>query len=168
MNITKNHCFILTICWILLACASQVSAENYFDKSLYSPGDIIIKRDIKKLFFVGLDGDFLSYPVAIGKKSTPTPNGVYHIVRKEKWPAWFPTSDMRKKQRNLPARVPGGFSNPLGSRVLYLDKFLIRIHGTNNPRSIGKAASHGCIRMRNSDIESLYQKASVGTSVFIE
>lgn len=110
------------------------------------------------------------YPVAIGKKTTSTPAGQYKVINKREWPDWFPSEKIRHENPDkiLPKRVPGGKENPLGARAIYLDHDGIRIHGTNRESSIGKAVSHGCIRMHNKHIEEVYQLVSVDSPVIIE
>jgi lipoprotein-anchoring transpeptidase ErfK/SrfK len=105
------------------------------------------------------------YRCAVGQPRYPTPKGTFKIIAKAMNPAWHnPGSDWA---RSMPAYIPPGPSNPLGTRALYLNVSGIRIHGTNKISSIGTAASHGCIRMANSDIENLYPRVPVGIPVFI-
>ncbi len=95
------------------------------------------------------------YPIAVGKHSTPSPNGSFHIASRVVKPTWY-----------QPGRVvPAGPTNPLGTRWMGLGYKGYGIHGTNRPRSIGKAASHGCIRMRNQDVEDLFERVEVGDPV---
>jgi L,D-transpeptidase ErfK/SrfK len=95
------------------------------------------------------------YPIAVGKQSTPSPNGSFHIVSRVVKPTWY-----------QPGKVVGpGPENPLGTRWMGLGYKGYGIHGTNRPRSIGKAASHGCIRMRNQDVEELFERVEVGDPV---
>lgn len=91
--------------------------------------------------------------------------GTHKVTRKAEWPDWRPPAEMRKRQPGLPAFMPGGPKNPLGARALYLGSTLYRIHGSNEPWTIGKAVSSGCIRMRNEDVIDLYGRVGVGTSV---
>lgn len=134
----------------------------------HEKGSIVINIKERKLLYVLDDLSAIEYQVAVGKRGSATPKREYKIENKAKWPIWYPTEEMRKKDKKLPKKIPGGPHNPLGARALYLDNSLIRIHGTNDPRSIGRAASHGCIRMRNGDVIDLYSRANVGTHVFIE
>lgn len=106
-----------------------------------------------------------TWRTAIGMRSFPTPQGAYKIIRKSPAPSWSnPGSDWAA---DMPSYIPPGPSNPLGVRALYLNAPGIRIHGTNKLSSIGTAASHGCVRMRNTDIKKLYPMIPVGTRVFI-
>ena len=95
------------------------------------------------------------YPIAVGKHSTPSPNGSFHIASRVMKPTWYQPGMV----------VPAGPANPLGTRWMGLGYKGYGIHGTNRPRSIGKAASHGCIRMRNQDVEDLFERVEVGDAV---
>jgi lipoprotein-anchoring transpeptidase ErfK/SrfK len=95
------------------------------------------------------------YPIAVGKHSTPSPNGSFHIASRVVKPTWYQPGKV----------VPAGPENPLGTRWMGLGYKGYGIHGTNRPRSIGKAASHGCIRMRNQDVEDLFERVEVGDPV---
>ncbi|MGB3282060.1 MAG: L,D-transpeptidase, partial [Methylovirgula sp.] len=93
--------------------------------------------------------------------------GVKTISRKAEWPNWTPPSDMLKRRPDLPSRMAGGTDNPLGARALYLGSSLYRIHGTNQPWTIGTNVSSGCIRMMNGDVIDLYNHVRVGTKVVV-
>ena len=133
------------------------------------PGDILIDTAKRRLYFAYDDELVLVYPVAVGREGALW-KGSARIGRMVDGPAWYPTADQRKR-KNLPARVAPGPNNPLGDYALYLFKddvdTLIRIHGTNNPSSIGKAVSDGCFRMRNEHIEELYGYVSIGARVTV-
>ncbi|HSK46674.1 MAG TPA: L,D-transpeptidase, partial [Coriobacteriia bacterium] len=106
-----------------------------------------------------------TYPCAVGTPGYPTPTGKYEIVLKRYLPTWVnPGSDWGK---DMPASIPPGPGNPLGTRALNIDAPGIRFHGTENIASVGTAASHGCMRMYRSDIEDLYERVDVGNKVFI-
>lgn len=132
------------------------------------PGSIVIITDAKRLYYVLGDDMAYEFPIAVGKHEKDRFYGTYPITRKTKWPAWRPTASMLKKEPRLPKIVKGGKRNPLGARALYLGDSLFRIHGTNRPSSIGKAASHGCIRMHNSDVKKLYDIVSVLDMVYVQ
>jgi lipoprotein-anchoring transpeptidase ErfK/SrfK len=108
--------------------------------------------------------------VGVGKEGFSW-RGSERVTRKAEWPGWTPPAQMiareRAKGRILPAHMPGGPENPLGARALYLGSTLYRIHGTNQPYTIGQAVSSGCIRMRNEDVMELYERVSVGTRVVV-
>jgi len=89
------------------------------------------------------------------------------ISRMAEWPDWRPPAEMIERDPNLPQFMPGGLQNPLGARALYLGRTLYRIHGTNDPATIGRFVSSGCIRMRNQDILDLYQRVSIGALVVV-
>ena len=90
------------------------------------------------------------------------------ITRKAEWPDWTPPEEMRQRGPNLPVHMDGGVDNPLGARALYLGSTLYRIHGSNEPWTIGHAVSSGCIRMRNEDVIDLYDRVKVGTKVIVQ
>ena len=133
-----------------------------------NPGSIVIRTDEKRLYYILGDDLAYSFPIAVGKKEKDRFYGAFLITRKVKWPSWRPTSKMLEKEPFLPTVVPGGKRNPLGARALYLGSTAYRIHGTNNPHSIGKAASHGCIRMYNRDIKTLYNIVNLWETVYVE
>ena len=121
------------------------------------------------------DGMALKYGVGVGRAGFAW-KGAAHIKRKATWPNWYPTENMRKREwkknrRRLPRMVKGGPKNPLGARALYLYQgevdTLYRIHGTNNPASIGHARSSGCIRLLNEEIVDLHKRARIGAKVIV-
>jgi lipoprotein-anchoring transpeptidase ErfK/SrfK len=134
------------------------------------PGTIIIDTTQNFLFVVEDGGRARRYGVGTGKPGFEWA-GTHKVTRKAEWPDWRPPSEMiareRQKGRILPAYMPGGPENPLGARALYLGSTLYRIHGTNQPWTIGQAVSSGCIRMRNEDVVELYERTSVGTKVVV-
>ena len=129
----------------------------------------LIESSKRRLLFAYDDEIILVYPVAIGKEGAQW-KGVAIIERMVDGPTWYPTADQRKK-RKLPERILPGPGNPLGDYALYLYQggkdTLIRIHGTNNPSSVGKAVSDGCFRMRNEHIGELYNLVSEGAKVTV-
>jgi len=136
----------------------------------YSPGTLVISTADRYLYLVMENGEARRYGVGVGKEGF-TWSGSHKITRKAEWPGWTPPSEMivreRKKGRELPAYMEGGPENPLGARALYIGDTLYRIHGTNQPWTIGKAVSSGCIRMRNEDVTDLYERVGVGTRVVV-
>lgn len=142
-----------------------VSYEN--DKKV---GSIVIDTQTKHLYLVLGDGKARRYGVGVGKQGFEW-TGSEKITRKGEWPSWRPPSEMiareKKKGRILPAYMEGGPQNPLGARALYLGSTLYRIHGTNQPWTIGQAVSSGCIRMRNQDVVDLYERVRVGARVTV-
>ena len=135
-----------------------------------APGTIVVDTRAKFLYHVGRDGTARRYGVGVGKPGFGW-KGRHPITRKAEWPSWTPPKAMiareRKKGRILPAHMKGGEANPLGARALYLGSTLYRIHGTNQPWTIGRAVSSGCIRMRNQDVMDLYERVKVGTRVVV-
>ncbi|MER0238836.1 L,D-transpeptidase [Fulvimarina sp. MAC8] len=135
-----------------------------------SVGTIVIDTNARFLYHVEANGMAMRYGVGVGKPGFEW-RGTHKITAKKEWPSWTPPKEMiareKKKGRILPAFMPGGVENPLGARALYLGSTLYRIHGTNQPWTIGQAVSSGCIRMRNQDVEDLYQRARVGTKVVV-
>jgi lipoprotein-anchoring transpeptidase ErfK/SrfK len=136
-------------------------------------GTIIIDTDSRFLYLVLGRGLAKRYGIAVGRDGFAW-SGTATVKRKIKWPAWYPPKQMQARDREAwrwRRGMPGGPRNPLGARALYLYKgevdTLFRIHGTRDPKSIGKAASSGCIRMLNADIMELYEKAPLGTKVVV-
>ncbi len=129
-----------------------------------SAGTIVVDTAARLLYLVRGDGTAVRYRVAVGRPGT-TWKGMQTITAKQEWPQWTPTPEMRRSRPGLPRHVAGGPRNPLGARALYLGSTLYRIHGTTDPRSIGRAASAGCFRMLNDDVIELYRFVPVGTKV---
>jgi len=132
----------------------------------HRPGTIVIDTGRKFLYLVQDGGKALRYGVGVGREGFSW-RGTERITRKAEWPDWRPPAAMRRRQPELPAFMPGGPNNPLGARALYLGNTLYRIHGTNDPSSIGRAMSSGCIRMMNHDVEDLYRRVGIGTRVVV-
>ena len=130
------------------------------------PGTIVIDTPNKFLFLVEKGGKALRYGIGVGRPGFMW-SGVKAISRKAEWPAWTPPEDMLKRRPDLPTHMEGGPENPLGARALYLGSSLYRIHGTNEPYTIGTNVSSGCIRMMNEDVKDLYDRVGVGTKVVV-
>jgi lipoprotein-anchoring transpeptidase ErfK/SrfK len=134
-------------------------------------GTIVIDTADKFLYLVQGDGTARRYGVGVGKEGFIW-KGSEKITRKAEWPSWRPPAEMiervrRKEGRILPVHMEGGPDNPLGARAMYLGSTLYRIHGTNQPWTIGSNVSSGCIRMRNEDVVDLYERVGVGTRVIV-
>lgn len=112
-------------------------------------------------------GEVITYPVGTGRPGF-TWSGTYPISRKAEWPDWRPPAAMLKRRPDLPRYMPGGEDNPLGARALYIGHTNYRIHGSNEPLTIGHSVSSGCIRMRNEDVIDLYDRVRVGTLVTVK
>jgi lipoprotein-anchoring transpeptidase ErfK/SrfK len=130
------------------------------------PGTIVIDTPSRHLYLVMPNGQALRYGVGVGRPGFSWA-GIHTITRTAEWPGWTPPAEMLQRQPNLPRHMDGGPDNPLGARALYLGSTLYRIHGSNEPWTIGHAVSSGCIRMRNEDIIDLYQRVGVGTKVMV-
>ena len=134
-------------------------------------GTIVVNTKAKNLYYVLRDGRALRYRIGVGREGY-TWRGVTKVGRKEEWPSWRPPPAMLERRPNLPRYMPGGVRNPLGARALYLHAggrdTLYRIHGTNDPRTIGRNMSSGCIRMMNEDVEDLYERVRLGTRVVVK
>jgi lipoprotein-anchoring transpeptidase ErfK/SrfK len=127
-------------------------------------GTIVINTGERYLYLVQGDGTAKRYGVGVGRPGFEW-RGTHSITRKAEWPGWTPPPQMRQRQPGLPAHMEGGPNNPLGARAMYLGSTLYRIHGSNQPWTIGHAVSSGCIRMRNEDVIDLYSRVKVGTTV---
>lgn len=132
----------------------------------HDPGTIVIQTENRRLYLVTEHGEAISYPIAVGKEGAQW-HGTTWVTRKAANPNWYPTPNMRARNPKLPAMVKGGPGNPLGSRALYLDEGLLRIHGNNDSESIGKSISSGCFRLYNEDIEDLYEMVDPGAVVIV-
>ncbi len=129
-------------------------------------GTIIVKTDEKFLYLVLNNGYAMRYGVGVGRDGF-TWSGVHKITAKRKWPSWTPPAEMRKRQPELPAFMPGGIDNPLGARALYIGSTLYRLHGTKEIWSIGKNVSSGCIRLLNHDVIDLYNRVRIGAKIIV-
>jgi lipoprotein-anchoring transpeptidase ErfK/SrfK len=129
-------------------------------------GTIIIDTPNTYLFLVLGNGKAMRYGIGVGREGF-TWTGTERISRMKEWPDWFPPSEMIERQPYLPRMMAGGNGNPLGARALYLGNTLYRIHGTNQPSTIGSFVSSGCIRLLNEDIEDLYSRVQLGTRVVV-
>jgi lipoprotein-anchoring transpeptidase ErfK/SrfK len=129
-------------------------------------GSIIVDTRQNSLFYVLGNGKAVKYRVATAKKGFEW-SGTHAVSYKTQWPDWRPPAEMRKRRPDLPAFMAGGPQNPLGARAIYLGSTIYRIHGTNEPKSIGKAASSGCIRMLNEDVSELYELVKPGATVTV-
>jgi lipoprotein-anchoring transpeptidase ErfK/SrfK len=129
-------------------------------------GSIVIFTSEHTLYYTSPSGEQFAYPIAVGREGKQW-FGTTRVVSKKEHPEWRPTAEMRRKNPKLPAVVNPGPANPLGTRALYLADGLLRIHGTNDPSSIGSNASSGCFRMYRQDIEELYEMVRAGTPVTV-
>jgi lipoprotein-anchoring transpeptidase ErfK/SrfK len=129
-------------------------------------GTIIIDTPHKFLYLTMGNGKAMRYGIGVGRQGF-TWSGVQTISRKAEWPDWIPPKEMVARQPYLPRWVSGGPGNPLGARAMYLGSTEYRIHGTNDPTTIGKNVSSGCIRLENSEVQDLYSRVNIGTKVIV-
>ncbi|CCD85031.1 putative ErfK/YbiS/YcfS/YnhG protein family [Bradyrhizobium sp. ORS 285] len=130
------------------------------------PGTIVIDTPNKFLYLVQGQGTALRYGIGVGRPGF-TWSGVKTISAKREWPDWTPPPEMLQRRPDLPRHMEGGPQNPLGARAMYLGSSLYRIHGSNEPWTIGTNVSSGCIRMRNEDVIDLYGRVNVGARVIV-
>jgi lipoprotein-anchoring transpeptidase ErfK/SrfK len=131
-----------------------------------SAGTIVVDTPNKFLYLVEGNGKAMRYGIGVGRPGF-TWSGVKTISAKKEWPDWTPPSEMLARRPDLPRHMEGGPQNPLGARAMYLGSTLYRIHGSNEPWTIGTNVSSGCIRMRNEDVIDLYGRVNVGTRVIV-
>jgi lipoprotein-anchoring transpeptidase ErfK/SrfK len=150
--------------------APEFRRQDVGFKGPEGPGTIVIDVAARQLFWVKAGARAVRYGLSVGREGMGW-QGSVTVGRKAKWPTWTPTANMRARNPKLPVRMAGGPENPLGARALYLFRdgldTIYRIHGTNEPWSIGKAASSGCFRMLNQHVFELYAEVPVGTPVVV-
>lgn len=141
---------------------------NYYGP--HSPGTIVVNTAERRLYHVYPGGKAMKYGVGVGREGFQW-SGTHRISRKAEWPGWTPPAVMRERERRkgriLPAYMEGGPNNPLGARALYIGSTIYRIHGSNEPWTIGSAVSSGCIRLANEDVIHLYENVRVGSKVVV-
>jgi lipoprotein-anchoring transpeptidase ErfK/SrfK len=130
------------------------------------PGTIVISTSQRRLYFVLGTGRAIQYGIGVGRPGF-TWTGIKTVSMKREWPSWSPPAAMRRRRPDLPRYMEGGLGNPLGARALYLGSSIYRIHGSNEPQTIGHAVSSGCIRMTNADVIDLYSRTRIGTRVVV-
>jgi lipoprotein-anchoring transpeptidase ErfK/SrfK len=129
-------------------------------------GTLVVNTGEKFLYLVLGKGKALRYGIGTARDGFEW-NGTHKITRKAEWPGWTPPAEMRQRRPDLPAYMAGGKNNPLGARALYIGATLYRIHGTNEPWTIGGDVSSGCIRMINDDVVDLYERVKIGAKVIV-
>ena len=132
----------------------------------FAPGTIFISTSERRLYLVLANGQALRYGIGVGRDGFRW-TGTHRITAKKEWPSWTPPSQMLARRPDLPRHMAGGIDNPLGARAMYLGSTLYRIHGSNEPETIGQAVSSGCFRMTNDDVTDLYSRVGVGTTVIV-
>jgi lipoprotein-anchoring transpeptidase ErfK/SrfK len=146
---------------------SPIPRSNVSLAGAYNPGTIIINTTERRLYLVTAPGQAIRYGIGVGRVGFAWAGTTAISVKKE-WPDWTPPSQMLKRRPDLPRFMKGGIENPLGARAMYLGSSLYRIHGSNEPETIGQAVSSGCFRMTNEDVVDLYSRVNVGTKVIVQ
>jgi len=145
----------------------QYQRQMVLYRTTEPPGTIIIQTGERYLYLVQENGRALRYGIGVGRDGFQW-QGLVKIIRKAEWPDWTPPAEMIERQPYLPRFMAGGPGNPLGARALYLGGTVYRIHGTNQPQTIGSAVSSGCFRLVNNDVMDLYERVPVGTRVIVK
>jgi lipoprotein-anchoring transpeptidase ErfK/SrfK len=148
------------------AAATPIPRETVAYSGPHRPGTIVVNAKERRLYLVLDGGKALRYGVGVGRPGFEW-GGTKTVTRKQEWPTWTPPAQMLKRRPDLPRFMPGGPENPMGARAMYLGSSLYRIHGSNEPETIGQAVSSGCIRMLNDDVIDLYTRVKVGTQVVV-
>jgi lipoprotein-anchoring transpeptidase ErfK/SrfK len=147
--------------------SSPIPRTTVYFSGNYAPGTILISTSERRLYLVLNNGQALRYGIGVGRDGFRW-SGTHRITAKKEWPSWTPPSQMLRRRPDLPRHMPGGIENPLGARAMYLGSTLYRIHGSNEPETIGQAVSSGCFRMTNEDVTDLYNRVPVGTTVVVK
>jgi len=143
-----------------------VARERVSSPVAQPAGSIFISTSERRLYLILSNGEALRYGIGVGRDGFRW-TGTHHISAKKEWPSWTPPAEMRRRRPDLPRFMAGGIENPLGARAMYLGSTLYRIHGSNEPETIGRAVSSGCFRMTNEDVTDLYSRVGVGTLVVV-
>jgi lipoprotein-anchoring transpeptidase ErfK/SrfK len=137
-----------------------------FFRSAEAPGTIVVHTAERFLYIVQGNSRALRYGIGVGRDGFQW-QGLLRITRKQEWPDWTPPAEMIERQPYLPRWMAGGPGNPMGARALYLGNTIYRIHGTNQPQTIGSAVSSGCFRLVNPEVVDLYERVPIGTKVIV-
>jgi lipoprotein-anchoring transpeptidase ErfK/SrfK len=151
---------------------SNYKGKEFVDfTTTLTPGSIIIRTSERKLYYILPGGRAIKYGIGVGREGF-TWSGTDKITRKAEWPDWRPPKEMIEREADrgnyIPVQVMGGPENPLGARALYIGSTMYRIHGTNQPWSIGNAVSSGCIRLLNEEVIDLFDRVAIGAEVVVE
>ena len=146
--------------------ATAVPRQVVSYSTRYAPGTVVVSTSERRLYYVLGNGQAIQYGVGVGRPGFEWA-GSKTVTMKREWPDWRPPAQMLRRRPDLPRHMAGGPDNPLGARAMYLGGSLYRIHGSNEPETIGQAVSSGCIRMTNDDVVDLYERVKVGTRVVV-
>jgi lipoprotein-anchoring transpeptidase ErfK/SrfK len=146
--------------------SAKFRPQPVFFRTTHSPGTIVVHTDERFLYLVAGNSRAIRYAIGVGRQGFQW-QGLLNISRKQEWPDWRPPPEMIERQPYLPRFMAGGPGNPLGARALYLGNTVYRIHGTNQPKTIGHAVSSGCFRLVNPDVIDLFDRVPVGTKVVV-
>jgi len=151
-----------------------IKRETVTAPGTYAPGTIIVNTSERRLYLIQDNGTALKYGIGVGRvgftwagTTSVVAAGTTKVVSKKEWPDWTPPSQMLRRRPDLPRFMKGGPENPLGARAMYLGASLYRIHGSNEPETIGQAVSSGCFRLMNDDVIDLYSRVRVGAKVIV-
>ena len=144
----------------------EFQRQAVYYRSQHAPGTIIVETSERHLYLIENETRAIRYGIGVGRDGY-TWAGLLKISRKAEWPDWVPPPEMIARQPYLPRFMAGGPGNPLGARAMYLGGSLYRIHGSNEPETIGQAVSSGCIRMRDLDVIDLYSRVRIGAPVIV-
>lgn len=145
---------------------AQFHRQMVYFRTTEAPGTIVVDTPARFLYLVQGNSRAIRYGIGVGRDGFQW-SGLLSISRKAEWPDWHPPAEMIQRQPYLPRFMAGGPGNPLGARALYLGNTVYRLHGTNQPQTIGSAVSSGCFRLVNGDIIDLYERVPVGTKVVV-
>jgi lipoprotein-anchoring transpeptidase ErfK/SrfK len=148
------------------AYGSPIAKTTVSFPGAYAPGTIIVNTTERRLYYVLGAGEAIRYGIGVGRIGFSWA-GVTRVSAKKEWPDWTPPAQMIARRPDLPRHMKGGIENPLGARAMYLGSSLYRIHGSNEPETIGQAVSSGCFRMTNDDVIDLYNRVNVGAKVIV-
>jgi lipoprotein-anchoring transpeptidase ErfK/SrfK len=144
----------------------EYQKQLVFFRTVEKPGTVIVNTSERFLYVVQGNNRAIRYGIGVGREGFQW-KGVKYIERKAEWPDWTPPPEMIQRQPYLPRFMAGGPGNPLGARAMYIAGTVYRIHGTNQPQTIGSAVSSGCFRLTNPDVTDLYERVPVGTRVVV-
>lgn len=177
MSFVDRSAIVVLRGWLMIAVAaltlgaaansSPAAARDLVQFGGYAPGTIVVRTGERQLYYVIGQGRALRYPIGVGRAGMAW-SGHAYVERKLRRPSWGPPADIARANPNIPYSIPGGApNNPMGEAVLGLSRGNYAIHGTNDPSSIGRFVSHGCIRMFNQDIMELYRSVPLGAPVMV-